>query len=428
MNYEIEFIKDVLRGKVTCGDFIVRVGRYAKNISGHFPMFVATHVLGPFFWRRGIVFLTWYYSSTNKIGEMAHQFDLYVKMEMLGWGPSAKGIIIARNGISNPCLLKYWKRYIRVIDHPLFTRCLFLLAAFVQYNTAIIKMPDGEIVHKNRAIVEVQKQWEKERRQPLLVLSSSHHERGWDCLEHLGVPRGAWFVCLHVREDGFLKGKDVATANAYRDADINTYLLAVKTIVESGGWVIRMGDPTMKPLPSMRHVIDYTRSEARSDWMDIFCCAECRFFLGSTSGLFLVSFDFGVPCALANYTPLGEFPWSEKDIFIPKLYWSSIEGHYLTFKEALAPQLKYCYDGRLFDSSNIKVIDNTQEEINDLVLEMLGRLKGNLDYTEEDNCQQKKYSRLLSSTKYGMNCRIGKEFLRKYTWLLPDFNNKENGM
>lgn len=394
-------------------DFIIR----ARKKLAQLVKLVARYVLGPVFWRMGIVFLSRYYGSVTRIGEMATQLDLYVKMGVLGWGPSCRGLLLAREeNIANRCLMDYWRRYIRVISNPLLIHLLFPLAELTQYDTNFLRMPDGKIVQINRAMVAVQKQWEDKDRPPILTLSSSHHERGWDCLQQLGVPRGAWFVCLHVRESGFLnEGNN--SYHAYRNADINTYLLAVKTIVESGGWVIRMGDPTMKSLPSIEHVIDYAHSEVRSDWMDIFCCAECRFFLGTTSGLVNVSFDFGVPCAMANFTPMGDIPVSRKDIFIPKLYWSKIEKRYLTFEEALAPHFRYCYDGKFFESLGICLVDNTQEDINDMILEMLDRLNGNLEYTDEDEFLQEKFRNLLPYKNYGISSRMGKAFLRKYEWL-----------
>lgn len=385
-----------------------------------FVMLIATHLFGPVLWRMGIVFLTRQNANPLRIGEIAHEFDLYEKMRLFGWGPKGRGILLARKvDTANLCFMEYWKRYFVVISNPLLFFLLYLLAAFTQYNIACPKMPDGKVVHGNRAHIAVQKRWENEGRAPLLKLSNSHYERGWDCLEQLGVPRETWFVCLHVREPGYLKEGD-NSHNTYRDADINTYLLAVKTIVENGGWVIRMGDPTMKPLPPMEHVIDYVHSDVRSDWMDIFCCAECRFFLGTTSGLFLVSFVFGVPCALANFTPMVERPWSGKDIFIPKLYWSKTKDRYFTFEEALAPQIRNCYDGRKIESSGIQLVDNTPEEINDMVVEMLDRLDGTLEYTAEDERMQKRFNKLLPYESYGIASRIGRDFLRNYELLLPD--------
>lgn len=407
---------------------------YVKNIFfkekeklARFVMSIATHVLGPVFWKNGIVFLTRHNANPLRIGEIAHQFDLYEKMRILELGLKGRGILLARKeSIANLCFIEYWKRYFFVISNSLLFFLLFPLAELTQYNIACPKMPDGKVVHGNRTHIAVQKRWENENRKPLLKLSSSHYERGWDCLQQFGVPRGAWFVCLHVREPGYLMKNECANSfHAYRDADVNTYLMAVKTIVDHGGWVIRMGDPTMKPLPQMEHVIDYVHSNVRSDWMDIFCCAECRFFLGTTSGLFLVSFVFGVPCALANFAPMGERPWSGKDIFVPKLYWSITEGRYLTFKEALAPQFRYCYDSRYFESSGIGIEDNTQEDINDMVLEMLDRLNEKLEYTKEDEHLQERIYKLLPDNSYGIGSRIGSAFLRKYEGLLPTTNHQK---
>lgn len=390
-----------------------QIFRLRKKL-GIIPMFIATHVLGHIFWKRGIVFLTRYHGSTTRIGEMAIQFDMYVKMGILGLGPSYRGILLARKeNIVNPCLMKYWQRYIRLISNPILIVLLYPLSLFIQYNTAFIKMPDGNILSETHFFVTVQKQWEDEGRLPLLALSISHLERGWDCLEQLGVPGGAWFVCLNGRESGYMNEGNSPYAEQ-RNTDIITFLPAVKTIVEAGGWVIRMGDPSTKPLPPIDHVIDYAHSEFRSDWMDIFCCAECRFFLGTTSGLFLVASNFGVPCSLTNYIPFGGIPWSKNDIYIPKLYWSTTEKRFLTFKETLIPPIRLSENNDVFRSCSIEIVDNTPEEINDIVLEMLERLDGNLKYTKEDEYLQEKYKKLLPYNNGKGNSRIGRKFLCKY--------------
>ena len=51
-----------------------------------------------------------------------------------------------------------------------------------------------------------------------------------------------------------------------------------------GGWVIRIGDSNLSPLPALANFFDYCRSEMRADWMDIFLLANCRFMLGTNSG------------------------------------------------------------------------------------------------------------------------------------------------
>lgn len=395
-----------------------KVFRKARQILGCVSVF--TQVLAPPFHKLGIVFLSMGYANPQRIGELAHQPDLYLKMGILGMGPSGRSILLARTeSIANRCLMNYWRRYIHVISHPLLFYFLFPFAKLLEYNTAYVTLPNGQLVHKSQATVAVQKQWETEGRHPLLKLSPLDCERGWDCLHKLGIPEGAWFVCLHVREPGFLKEGD-NPHHAYRNADVESYFLAVKTIVERGGWVVRMGDPTMKPLPPMEHVIDYAHSNIRSDWMDIFCCAQCHFLLGTTSGLFLVSFVFGIPCALTNFMPMSERAWSGRDIFIPKLYWSAFEDRYLTFEEALAPPLRHCYDGKIITSLGVRLVDNSPEEIKEVVEEMIDRMDGNLNYTSEDERLQKKFNSLVTYESYGVASRIGRNFLRKYARLLPN--------
>ena len=39
---------------------------------------------------------------------------------------------------------------------------------------------------------------------PLLTITEEHANRAWPVLEALGMPRGSWFVTVHIREDGFL--------------------------------------------------------------------------------------------------------------------------------------------------------------------------------------------------------------------------------
>ena len=74
--------------------------------------------------------------------------------------------------------------------------------------------------------------------------------RGWALLEKAGVPRGAWFVALHVRDIRW-RGT-TAGLQAIRNADTASYLPAIDEIAQRGGFVIRMGDadgPLCRRLP-----------------------------------------------------------------------------------------------------------------------------------------------------------------------------------
>jgi putative glycosyltransferase (TIGR04372 family) len=255
-------------------------------------------------------------------------------------------------------------------------------------------------------------------RAPLLKLSEVDRVRGRRTLEAIGVPSGAWFVCVHVREGGFSPVDE--KLHAHRNSDVMRVIPAMELVTSQGGWCIRMGDATMKPLPILRQVVDYAHHPARSDWMDIFLCADCRFFLGNSSGLFTVSEIFGVPCAMANMIPLSTLGYSPKDISIPKLLRRREETDYLRFNKVFESPLADYRLAKLYDDAGVEVEENSAEDIRDLVAEMLGRLEGKFIETEEDRELQRRYMAFFrpGHYSYGAASRTGTVFLRKYKQLL----------
>ncbi|MBE9116865.1 TIGR04372 family glycosyltransferase [Lusitaniella coriacea LEGE 07157] len=343
--------------------------------------------------------------------------DYYVKMGLLDRQTHRHTILLTPpNQIVNSCLLDYWKSYIDVVSEPAVIQQLSFLKDCSEDVLAGVTFSDGRTLPYFEAWAIIQKQWEAENRHPLLSLSESHRERGWQALETLGVPRDAWFVCLHVREPGFHKDSK-GLYQTFRNANIDTYSLAIQTIVERGGWVIRVGDPSMKPLPPQPQVIDYAHSSIKSDWMDVFLCGACRFYIGTTSGLSHVPPTFGVPCAITNWTPMGIRSAYSADVLLPKLYWSEPEQRYLSFAEVIDPSIGYIQYAPFLIEKGIKPVDNTLEEINALVVEMLERLEGSIEYTEEDICLQEQLDR-ISSQYTSYPSRLGRNFLQKYRDLL----------
>ncbi|MEG3969486.1 TIGR04372 family glycosyltransferase [Microcoleus sp. T2B6] len=353
---------------------------------------------------------------TVAIGHTA-LLDCYVKMGILGWRPQQRTVVFPHPSlvIANSCYLNYWHRYVQILSEPAEYTSLIPMVRYL--NDFFFALPaKGETLLYFQADAAVQKQWEAEGRAPLLTLSDFDFERGWRTVESLGVPKNAWFVCLHARESGY--HNHVVELQEFRNADVGTYLLAVEEIVKRGGWVVRMGDSTMKPLPPMEGVIDYAQSSVKSDWMDVFLCAASRFFLGSTSGLAHVPGTFGVPCALANWACMGITSSYGKDIFIPKLYWSETLERYLTVEEAMSPPYGQVNNTKMLSALGVKLKENTPEEIRDLTLEMLAWLDGTIQYEASDEVLQERFKELATRSKACGNSRMGRDFLRKYAKML----------
>jgi putative glycosyltransferase (TIGR04372 family) len=256
------------------------------------------------------------------------------------------------------------------------------------------------------------------RRPPVLRLTEEHRIRGIICRRMLGLPDDAWYVAVHCRERGYVPTEPI---HNFRDVSVENYFPAMNAIVERGGWCVRMGDPSMKPLPPMKNVIDYALHPLRSDWMDVFLCATCKFVLASSSGLCNVANVFGVPSAVANHAPLSVvYGLGAFDLGIPKFFWSNPEDRCLTFPELLnspAGNFRYQY---LYDEADIRVEENNPDDIRALALEMNDIVEGKAVYTEEDERLQSQFRSLFRDGHYtyGAGGRIGRDFLRKYQAML----------
>lgn len=345
---------------------------------------------------------------------MAIEADSYVKEGILGLHPEYRAIVVAPpTRISNPHLVSYLKQRLTFVVNPFLCMTLkpFARMKTLQYDVTHY----AQVINGSSTAPLINRRWGA--RPALWNLSQEDVERGWKCLQSLGVPRDSWFVCFHCREKGFLQTE----FHDYRDVSVENYMLAVKAIVVRGGWAIRMGDPTMRGLPKMEGVVDYCHESLRSDWMDTFLCACCRFFLGSGSGISWVSSIFGVPVATANAAPLTHaLVLRPGDLGIPKLYWSKIQKRYLSFSEILDSGMGDFRFTKQFHDAQIELIENSPEEIRDLCLEMLDRVEGKAVYTAEDQALNSRFAAMIrpGHFSYGSAVRMGRDFLRRYQELL----------
>jgi len=277
---------------------------------------------------------------------------------------------------------------------------------------------DGLAKHWWHASPEIFRAWENAGRQPLFALSESEMDKGRAALAQMGLPRDAWFACLHVRESGFKQKHGYTTIENVLNADIESYRPAIQAIVKRGGWIIRVGDPKMKPLPPMPNTVDYAHSRLKSDWMDVFLLGACRFFIGTSSGPAYVPPLFGRPCVLTNWAPTGQRPFNERDLYILKLYSAGSPPRPLSFAEIMAPPIGYAPHYVLAKTLGLQSIPNTADEICEVVTEMLERLDGRLTYTHDDEALQSTFDSVAETNVCIGNARPGRDFLRRHRTLL----------
>jgi len=121
-------------------------------------------------------------------------------------------------------------------------------------------------------------------------------------------------VTLHCREAGFRvdRHQDV------RNADITSYLPAIRALTARGFTVVRLGDRSMTRLPDMDGVIDYAHSPLKTKALDILLPGAAAFHVGSSSGLSQVPLLYGTPCLFTNWYPCDLLPWGRANWTILK--------------------------------------------------------------------------------------------------------------
>lgn len=355
----------------------------------------------------------------SRIGHLAMNTEIFLRKVQLGIikTKSVKYVGIASTAPANKQILKMFKRVFPIISipQPKYVRAL------------VSKVSKYSILNKTGLFAElpprVTSYNEFNRAKPNVKFTSKEEEKGGELLRNMGVG-DSWFICFHARDSAYLD-KKWGTGDSYhnfRNCDINTYLKTAQHITEKGGYAIRIGYHVKDKLKDTKNekIIDYA-TKHRSDFGDIYLSAKCKFFVGDGCGINQIAQIFDVPVAYVNLATIEYPPLNKKSLFIPKKVWSTKEKRFLSYKEILNnKRIVKCFNAYEHDKIGIKVVDNTEEEILDLVSELNARLDGTWETTKEDEELQKKLKDILNQSDIcnGFPSRMGTKFLRNNKWII----------
>ena len=295
--------------------------------------------------------------------------DLVIKGQRLGLLEASRLVLPVRQGeCANDSLLEFLSKHIKVVRQDAGIAAVKDFEGYGEVGGAIVV--NSKTRHFWEASHTIQNEWERQKQAPIFSDSEGGQRNALDYLKKFGFRDGDWYVCLHVR-----------TAEKYddewslRNANINHYYPAIKRIVESGGWVIRMGGPELAGIPPIDRFIDFAKDTNRSECLDISLIAGCCFFFGTASGLAHVATMFGKPSLLTNWMPWGIMPWGSRDLIIPKLLRDRVSGRILTAEESLSEPIGFIQDERHMRIHNNEALENTEQELSDGVEEMFSAIK-----------------------------------------------------
>jgi putative glycosyltransferase (TIGR04372 family) len=355
--------------------------------------------------------------NTKRIGHLCMDVDSFIKESILIGRDYKKAILLCpKSHVANSYVAQIYKHKLLIIE----SNYLCVILKIASMNKIVLEdcYKYSETLGSGRAYL-IQRKWEEKKLPLLHTLPSEVITYGRKFQSSIGIPEDAWWVCVHSRESGYSGGEDFG--QAYRNSDIESYKLAIEEVINRGGWCVRMGDSSMCPIQCDGNIFDYASYTKKNKALDMYFAAKSHLFLGNTSGAFMLASLFGVPVANANMVPISAtFPYGKYDLGIPKLYRHKESGRTLSFNEMFSSDLASARLDKIYKNSENEVINNSSEEILDLLKEQLDRIAGVFNETTEDIEMQLYFRSFFVEGHHSIHSssRIATTFLRRHKNLI----------
>ncbi|MFH1441036.1 MAG: TIGR04372 family glycosyltransferase [Candidatus Omnitrophota bacterium] len=372
------------------------------------PFVVLMRVMRPVIWIRLI-------SVSDRIGHGIGNIDVYLAERRAGMYPSKAMDIFYSNRPwkCNRQMIRMWKRLI-----PLYNFVYWI--AWANLKISGWEPHNYNPPHRDRDIYGLTNDT-----LPPVSFTGKEDERGEILLRKMGIPAGSPIVCFHARDNSFLNAHSAIedwTYHNHRDVDIDSYVPAIRELTARGYYAIRMGKVVKKPfLWKDPHVIDYAVSSWKSDFADMYLISRCNFYIGTSCGMDAVATFFRKQQVVLNMIPMKiAFTWSPNYFYIFKKLWLIQDKRFLTFHEMLDSEVAGYLRAIQYKKAGIEVVDNTPEEIFDVVIEKEERMRGCWKTNDEYEELQRRFWKLFKPDHLNrvFNARVGSKFLEQTKELL----------
>lgn len=319
---------------------------------------------------------------SDRLGHFAANTELYLCEMDAGYNtPKGKYYDIWYHNwpVSNKQLSKMWKRVINIWP------------GLIMFSTDHIsrKLPGSynHIIPPNKSLDrDVYNLLDDS--EPHLNFTEDENKLGRDGLIKIGIPKDREFVCLNVRDSSYLdhalpwKQWDY---HDYRDSNIRNYMEAANALTEKGYYVVRMGALVRDKLETKNPmIIDYAANGMRTDFMDVYLGAKCKFCISTSTGFDAIPVIFRRPVLYTDFTHIELFnSFVKKSMTLFKHHYLISEGRNMKISEILKSGVGRIFYTTDYEFRGIKLVNNSPEELKDAVLEMDDRLSGTLDFSYE---------------------------------------------
>ncbi len=208
--------------------------------------------------------------------------------------------------------------------------------------------------------------------QATLALTEAEDAEGNALAKRAGLDPGRPLVVLHARSPGY---NPAHAFNRFRDCDIARYTPAIEMLVRRGYAVLRIGDPSMPPLPAAgRHIHDGAHLAERAPLLDVWAIARSAFMIHCCSGPADIGRAFGRPLLGINGY-IGDFNEFESGhLLLPKTMAEVATGRAVDYAEMLGRRLTKLGHMYQFEQLGLHMVEAEPEAIEQACVEFCERL------------------------------------------------------
>ncbi len=267
-------------------------------------------------------------------------------------------------------------RGIEIVDKlDLPPQILFRLAVTVFYDKSRHDFGDLHVVFGGASRITTELYHLSHRDKPhraSMALKAEEEVEGAAMARQARIDPDRPLVVLHVRSPGY---NPTHTFNSFRDCDIARYVPAIEMLVRRGYSVLRIGDPSMPPIPlASPFVHDGPHLQERDPLLDVWAVAHSAFMIHCSSGPTDIARAFGRPMLGINGHLSDPSGFESGHLMLLKRVEEADSGRPLDFAEIMHRRVNRVGHSDHFAALGLRVVEAEAAAIEETCAEFLDRL------------------------------------------------------
>jgi putative glycosyltransferase (TIGR04372 family) len=364
--------------------------------------------------------------ETRAIGHFSTSIEIFLSEIKYGY-IKKKGtffLCFTNKRVANKFLLKKWKNYLFIknfffleIAFMFLTKYYFLGKFFLPYR--------HWRNHKTWQLRDTHNLLPKTS--PFIIFNNKEKKLGEKLLKKISIRNSEEYFCFFARDHSYRNQFETDGKDSVRNSNVNDQLKGIQLIINKNLKAVRVGSVVNEKLSIKNsNIIDYPSSGFRSDFLDVFLIFHCNFMISTGSGIENLATLNRKKVLQVNYIGLENLHNLSNDIYfpiiLPKKYINLKTKKLLTFKEIFQSRLhSESFLKKDLVSIGFALIDNTENEIKDAILEMDKFIKSKKETAfEKDNANNEFWEiyKFYHNGYCPQNIKISEKFLHKNKKLL----------